>query len=391
MLSKSGAALKLLVLLALAAAGAPRLDVGIVLSGRFGQNSGSGRLDLAAEHSAVISALSADKASFATALCYPMDDVGLDAQPAVAAALRSAAGLNVVFTQTNAAIDPSIRSWYPLQFQRLDQCFLAFEAWGRRHGRIFSHYIRLRPDTFWVGPMQRVSALPPDAISLRARELFANYTLSDVALSWNDWCMKRHDCGALDITPTRYHSVQRHRPCVVPDDQWAVIPAHLAPVYFNTSGRTAPSSTLPPISSPGLGASEAAEAQERGGGYHVVTVSSSSRPPRCAAPNCYKYFETKTSRGEMWGEGYLATRLHASDTEVKLAVVEAPLRMMRFKEGFPPGYPGVLRGVVRSCNVECATEWELEWWKRKSDKLKAKLRRTNTIDARRRSERCAAP
>ena len=383
-----------------------KLDVGILLSGRFDHMSGAP--DFARQHNAVVEALASDGASFATAFCYPMD------QPAgaAAAALASAAGLNVVLTHTNATVDADIRAWYPMQFQRLDQCFLALEAWGRRHGRSFSHYIRLRPDTVWVGPMNRVSALPHDAISLRARELYANYTLPHDALSsaWNTWCTKRQYCGPSSYKFDGFGKVKKktkelteeelgatfdprpgYRPCMVPDDQWAVIPAHLTPVYFNTSRRTAPrpehspSSVLPPDSKlPGA-------AQEDS--YYVLTASSSSRPPRCAAPNCYKYFETRTPRGELWGEGYLATRLYASEAGVKLAVVAAPVRLLvvSFTTAKVAGVKGGVKGDVRSCNVECAAEWELAWWKAKSERVRARLRRSSPSEALRRTERCPAP
>ena len=378
------------LLLVAAATTLPPLDVGIVLSGRFDRRSG--RLDFAWEHRAVVEALAADGASFATAFCYPMSQVataaGLESRPGL--------GLHIVLTQANATIVPSIRSWYPMQFQRLDQCFLALEAWGRRRGRLFSHFIRLRPDATWDGPMPRVSALPLNAISLRARQLYANYTLSDFALSWNTRCMKRQDCGAAT-----FNDRQSHRPCVVPDDQWAVIPAHLAPVYFNTSRRStpppkshgsSPSSTLPltvTAESPGPGAPARARATR----YRVFTVSSSSRPPRCAAPGCHEFSEMRNARGELVNEGYLANRLHASDAKVRLAVVEAPLRLVRYARG--QDGPMTLEGKLRSCNVECATEWEREWWTGNSERLKAQgeggqLWRPDAREVRMRTERCAA-
>lgn len=184
------------------------LDVGIVLSGRFDHHFGF-------DQTAVAQSLAADGASHATALCHAPSDAELDA----ATTVRSS-GLDVVLTQTNATIDTAIRNNYPLQFQRLDQCYLALEAWGRRNGRHFSHFLRLRPDTVWDGPMPRISSLPSDAISLRARELYANFTLADAALSWpRAQCMKERDCGDAVA-----NAATANRSCVVPDDQWAVVP-----------------------------------------------------------------------------------------------------------------------------------------------------------------------
>ena len=90
----------------------------------------------------------------------------------------------------------------------------------------FTFFLRMRPDLLWFGDIPPLASYSDRAISVRARSLHGGHsrsvrtTLEHMSIIQMG-CEKNHDCNS-----------NTRRPCLVPDDTFAIVPRTLAPSYF---------------------------------------------------------------------------------------------------------------------------------------------------------------
>ena len=120
------------------------------------------------------------------------------------------------------------------QYARIESCYLA----ARQTGRRFSHYVRMRLDTFFFAPLPP-SLFEPHHVVLRARSVrFADEctALEAGALSWAFPNRPGTECGTSSINASSHRRRLRDAgiaACVgAADDQFAIVPSHLADAYF---------------------------------------------------------------------------------------------------------------------------------------------------------------
>ena len=217
---------------------------------------------------------------------------------------------------------------YRPQFARLERCFIGAKRWGEAHGRSFTHYIRARPDAEWGAPMPALSTLEPGAVSLRARYLKANFSLTVDAMSWKNVC--------------RNHCDQETEPgvaCISPDDQvWKatrpppriISPASAAPSPSYTSHCPA----VPPQS------------------HHSPTTVPPSHPPRTTiaptvAPTC-----TRTTQFAVVPVALAATYFAAAPPPAEYVPPPADGRVIHMSMGVSRGCGACYHGRRREHSGE---------------------------------------
>jgi hypothetical protein len=161
---------------------------------------------------------------------------------------------------------------FPDQYSRMHGCFAAAKRHERPRaggGRPFSHVIRARPDLLWLSPLPPLALLPTEHVALRARALvYPTPTAVPIAaLSTSLACdaaffflaMGSNEMGSVPehtttdtaaaTAATTAAAAERTRgrllaplrarmaaagvaACYVPDDQFAIMPRHLAESYF---------------------------------------------------------------------------------------------------------------------------------------------------------------
>lgn len=115
---------------------------------------------------------------------------------------------------------------------RWGRCFEHARHHERNTGAHFSWFVRMRPDLLWFGNIPPLSSYSERHVSVRARSLHGGYSPShrvhpikttiEVLSSIRHGCEKNTDCTRLSAV----------RPCLVPDDNFAIVPRKLAPSYF---------------------------------------------------------------------------------------------------------------------------------------------------------------
>jgi hypothetical protein len=156
--------------------------------------------------------------SEACVLTFVCDGLPQPGQPQPTPAMR--AQLQIVHEHYAATSAP---------MERLRLCWTVADAWARRHGVQVSFFLKARPDQVWHADVLPLSTLPSVAVSVRARTLVtARFNVSTDHMAWNG-------CGwDKSVCPSQAHrALDAGRECISIDDQWAVVPAHLAPGYFN--------------------------------------------------------------------------------------------------------------------------------------------------------------
>jgi len=116
------------------------------------------------------------------------------------------------------------------------ECYMAAKDHSRlAHGKEYDWYMHGRPDMAWYEDVVMPDVLQPDAVSLRARELWghssfdeSNFKLTDNMLSYN-WWGGPQACGGQTACP---RLAKRPGPCLLADDQWAWIPRRHASAYY---------------------------------------------------------------------------------------------------------------------------------------------------------------
>jgi hypothetical protein len=171
----------------------------------------------------VVSTISGQGHALQTFVCLPTD-----VEPNAKLSTQQASALH---------LQRLLRSNAPSQIGRVRDCFELVHKHEISHGEPFTVFIRARPDSEWFGDIPPLSSLAADAISVRARGLFravpAGYAPS--ALSHLGACSSQLQSeNPKGIAETR-ESMHKYGivSCVVPDDQFAVIPRKFAFAYFD--------------------------------------------------------------------------------------------------------------------------------------------------------------
>jgi|LauGreStaDraftv2_3_1035109.scaffolds.fasta_scaffold20603_1 hypothetical protein len=146
--------------------------------------------------------------------------------------------VQVVRNQSGTAAD-TWRAGVPLsnaastdaQRYRWGHCFQLARRYEADTGATYEWFLRMRPDLLWFGEIAPLDSYSRWAVSSRARSLHGGYvphnhyplnsTIEHLS-KLGQGCERNKDC-------TR--STARS-PCMVPDDTFAIVPAHLAASYF---------------------------------------------------------------------------------------------------------------------------------------------------------------
>ena len=70
-----------------------------------------------------------------------------------------------------------------ISYLRLRDCYDGAVRAAQARGKPFTHFIRARPDSQWLGPMPHLHSLAPAAISLRARTVSEECSWKEVVKS----------------------------------------------------------------------------------------------------------------------------------------------------------------------------------------------------------------
>lgn len=127
-------------------------------------------------------------------------------------------------------------------------CFEAAQEWQQQQQQhdgaliqcTFSHYLWTRFDHEWFADAPPPSALPTDALALRARLVIGDVAVSTDMMSWLRCGMYTGTggrlCGSAATTVAKAredgHNQTSNKECVILDDQVGIVPANLAHAFF---------------------------------------------------------------------------------------------------------------------------------------------------------------
>ena len=123
-----------------------------------------------------------------------------------------------------------------LMWRRVRGCFHAALCHTRKlQTEPFTHFVRARPDIVFFAPLP-LSELDPGAVSLRARSLHGG--LSTLHVSRDH--LTSNSCSAM-MSPK---CLRQRSQCLLIDDQFAIVPCHLARSFFEQSINASHTSTV---------------------------------------------------------------------------------------------------------------------------------------------------
>lgn len=113
------------------------------------------------------------------------------------------------------------------QFFRLSECYRHVVNASKAAGHMHDFYIRVRPDLHWVGTFDTRNLSAPEArqalaVRYRSAAGLEGLTLGHFQMAW-------YKVGPDACGEARW---QTDYPCATLDDQFALVPARLAPTYF---------------------------------------------------------------------------------------------------------------------------------------------------------------
>jgi hypothetical protein len=116
------------------------------------------------------------------------------------------------------------------QWNRWEGCFTAAHEYETRSASRFTWFLRLRPDAYFFDDMPSVESMSRHAVSTRARLLHGGKSRMLNVTAWHmqSTLHLRYGCKVGGL-PGCSLTVA---PCIVVDDQVAMVPRALAPSYF---------------------------------------------------------------------------------------------------------------------------------------------------------------
>ena len=121
---------------------------------------------------------------------------------------------------------------YGPQWARWGRCYgLALEH-EQRTGVRFDWFVRTRPDLLFLADIPPLHSYSPHAVSLRASAVHGSPNLTDTAAVHNMTSLHTPLTRGCYKNPHHCAREQLPQPCLVADDQFAMVPRHLGRAYF---------------------------------------------------------------------------------------------------------------------------------------------------------------